>query len=109
MTPQPTDPEPVWSRWLAEQMGGVAEYVLPDRSRVDIVTTSLAIEVDWVKRWYTAIGQAVYYGAMLNRQAAIVLLLRDKPSELVYLRRCQLASDRVGLPVFTWLTRRAEQ
>lgn len=104
MHPLPTDSEPVWSQWLADRMGGVAEYVLPDRSRVDILTPLLAIEVDWVKKWPEAIGQAVFYGIVTERQPAVLLLLRGKPSEQRYLDRARLASDRLGIAVFTWLT-----
>ena len=103
--PLPTDPEPVWSRWLAEQMGGVAEYQLPCRGRVDILTDTLACEVEWVKKGYgEAIGQAVYYGLMTERQPAIILLLRGKPTEAKYLERAKLTAGKLHIPVFTWMT-----
>lgn len=86
-------------------MNGTPEYVLPDRSRVDILTEALAIEVDWVKSWPQAIGQSVYYGIMTNRQPAILLLLRNKPTERKYLLRAKKAADELGIPIFTWVTR----
>lgn len=84
-------------------MGGVAEFVLPDRSRVDILTSTLAIEVDWCKKWPEAIGQAVFYGLVTNLQPAILLLLRNKTTEAEYLRRAKLAADKLGIAVFTWM------
>ena len=96
--------EIVWSRWLADRMGGVAEYMLPDRSRVDILTPTLAIEVDWAKKWPQAIGQAVYYGIMTDKQPAIILLLRGKDTEEKYLERAKKAADELGIAVFTWRT-----
>jgi hypothetical protein len=30
---------------------GIAEFVLPDRTRVDCLTDVYAIEVDWAKKW----------------------------------------------------------
>lgn len=102
--PNRTDSEPVWSKWLAERMDGIAEYVLPDRSRVDILTSTLAIEVDWVKKWPEAIGQAVYYGIMTDKQPAILLLLRGKETEPKYLARAKKAADKLGIAVFTWRT-----
>lgn len=102
--PLPTDHETAWSRWLAVQMGGVAEYVLPDKSRVDILTDTLAIEVDWAKKWPEAIGQAVFYGLVTARTPAILLLLRGKDTEKEYLRRAKQAADKLGISVFTWLT-----
>lgn len=104
MTPNPTSNEVAWSTWLADQMGGCAEYVLPDKSRVDILTPTLAIEVDWVKKWAEAIGQAVFYGIMTDRQPAILLLLRSKETEEKYLERAKMAADKLGISVFTWRT-----
>jgi len=102
--PKPTDGEVAWSKWLADRMGGVAEYRLPCRSRVDILTDTLAIEVDWVKKWPEACGQATYYSVITNRQGAILLLLRGKPTEDRYLMRARQACERLSLPVFTWKT-----
>ena len=102
--PEPTDPEPAWSAWLAERMGGIAEYRTADGSRVDILTSTLAIEVDWVKKWPESIGQAVYYGIATQRQPAILLLLRDKPSEWRYLERARRSALKLGIAVFTWQT-----
>jgi hypothetical protein len=36
--PSSTDPEPVWSQWLAQEWGGVAEFRTFDGSRVDVLT-----------------------------------------------------------------------
>ena len=102
--PKRNDRETVWSKWLATQMGGIPEYILPDRTRVDILTPTLAIEVDWIKKWPQAIGQAVYYGLMTDRQPAILLLLRGKDHELMYLDRAKMAADNLKIPVFTWST-----
>tara|TARA_R100001594_G_scaffold4392_1_gene15469 strand:- start:1139 stop:1453 length:315 start_codon:yes stop_codon:yes gene_type:complete len=102
--PTPTSNEPEWSQWLAEQMGGVAEYRLPDRSRVDILTPTMAIEVDWVKKWPESFGQAVYYGIVTERQAAVLLLLRGKATEERYLRRATEVGRRLQIPVLTWMT-----
>ena len=102
--PLPTDNELAWSTWLAAQMGGVAEYILPDKSRVDILTSTLAIEVDWVKKWPEAIGQAIFYGIVTNKQPAILLLLRNKDTEQKYLERAKLAADKLGISIFTWRT-----
>ena len=103
--PKSSDGETVWSKWLAAQMNGIAEYTLPDRSRVDILTPTLAIEVDWVKKWAEAIGQAIYYGVVTERQPAILLLLRSKPTEKKYLLRAKRSAEELNIPVFTWTTK----
>tara|TARA_R100001594_G_scaffold143212_1_gene190907 strand:+ start:352 stop:717 length:366 start_codon:yes stop_codon:yes gene_type:complete len=108
LTPKATDRETVWSKYLAKKMGGLAEYVLPDRSRVDILTPTLAIEVDWAKKWPQAIGQAVYYGIATDRMPAVLLLLRGKDTEIKYLRRARTAADNLNIPVFTWQTNPSE-
>ncbi|WP_171018846.1 hypothetical protein ACONUD_00725 [Microbulbifer harenosus] len=46
-----------------ETAGGVAEYVLPDRTRVDCLTETHAMEFDFAPKWAEAIGQALYYAS----------------------------------------------
>lgn len=74
--PTPEDNEVAWSRWLAEQIEGDAEHVLFNGRRVDVLTSELAIEVEWCKREKAAeaVEQASYYGVATGRPGAIVLL-----------------------------------
>ena len=102
--PPSTANEVAWSKWLAEYMGGVAEYMLPCKSRVDILTPCLAIEVDWVKKWPEAVGQCVYYGVETERQPAILLLLKGLKSDRKYLNRCKEVAAKLNIAVFTWDT-----
>lgn len=102
--PKPTDPEPVWSRWLAEQMGGVAEHRVGG-VRVDILTDSLAIEVEWIKKVYEPFAQAGLYSMLTGRDPAVLFLLRGKPTEAKYRERVRMISKRLAIPVFTWVTR----
>lgn len=95
--PTPTDNEVTWSRWLAEQLGGEREFRTHDGSRVDILTDDHAIEVEWVKKWAQAVGQAVFYAAVTGRRPAIILLLRDKPNEQTYVLRCAVACAAAGI------------
>jgi len=57
------------------------EYKLPDSTRVDILTEDLAIEVDFAKKYYEAIGQACHYAEMTGRKPAILLIVREKYQE----------------------------
>jgi len=66
-----------WSHQLATDMGGVAEYTLPDKTRVDILTNDVAWEVDWGHKWAEGIGQSLYYGLATDRRPGLILLLRD--------------------------------
>jgi hypothetical protein len=60
---------------------GKIEYRLADNTRVDILTDDLAIEVDFAKKWYEAIGQAVHYSRHTNKKPAILLIVKDTLDE----------------------------
>ena len=103
--PSSTDPEPVWSRWLAQEWGGVAEFRTVDGSRVDVLTDIHAFEVEWAKKWKEAPGQALFYGVMTGRIPAVCLLIRRKPSEKLYLMRAAVACAAAGVHFRTFETR----
>lgn len=42
--------------------------------RVDIVTDSFAIEVEFAPKWKNAIGQSLWYGLQTNKRPGIVLV-----------------------------------
>lgn len=102
--PLPTDNEIVWSKWLAAQKQGQAEVVLVDGSRADIITAEYAYEVEWVKNWQQAIGQSLLYGVLSGRKPAVILLLRDKPTEKIYILRCGIACAAAGIKLETCRT-----
>ena len=64
-----------------ETLQGKVEYRLPDATRVDILTEDLAIEVDFAKKYYEAIGQACHYAEMTGRKPAILLIVREPYQE----------------------------
>lgn len=74
--PPPEANEVAWSEWLASELGGVAEYTLPDRKRVDVLTDTLAIEVDWCHpgKVDEMLAQAADYAAATNRRPVGVML-----------------------------------
>lgn len=71
---------------IAKALHAQTEVILPDRARIDILTDSEAIEVDWAHKWAEGIGQALYYGAV-TRKTPVVLLLMDTADEERYLAR----------------------
>lgn len=107
--PMPTDNEVTWSRWIAsfgpERFRGVAEFQSPDGSRVDILTDELAIEVEWSKKWAESIGQALLYSITTNRRAAVLLLIRNKPTERLYITRAAAVCERAGIEFHIMETR----
>jgi hypothetical protein len=99
--PAATAYEPAWSRWLAAQVGGVAEYRTIDGSRVDVLTDSYAAEIEWVKKWKESIGQALFYACMTGRSPMVVLLTRGHEHERLYLDRCRIVCERAGVMLRT--------
>ena len=73
--------EPEWSRYVARQWGlnpeEVCEYLLPEGSRVDVITNDTAWEVEWAYNHYEAVGQALHYSIWSGRKPGIVLLMRS--------------------------------
>jgi hypothetical protein len=84
--------ETEWSKIIAEEKGGVAEFRLPDQSRVDVLTESTAYEVEWVEKWPEAIGQALFYGLSTDRAPGIILLMRGSKAEENYLECLSVVS-----------------
>ena len=66
---------------------GKMEYRLNEKSRVDCLTDTLAVEVDFAPKWKECIGQALYYGRKTKRIPACVLILENGENDLKYLYR----------------------
>ena len=104
---------PVWAKRLykeaeyqkawCDKRGGVMEYELPDKCRVDCLLPDMAVEFDFANKWAECIGQSLYYGKMTNRQPACVLIMERGEKDVKYLRRLRRAAYRkgVGLRTFT--------
>ena len=80
---------------------GEIEYVLPDRTRVDCLTDTHAIEYDWGKKWAESLGQALFYSAMTGKKAGIVLIVNPRTKER-YLKRLNKAISDNNLNVDVW-------
>jgi hypothetical protein len=77
--------------YYCPQWKGKVEVVLDDRTRVDCLTDSHAIEFDWCKKWAEAIGQSLYYAKMTNRKPKIVLICSS--GETRFIKRLEIATD----------------
>ena len=62
--------------YVTSHCQGQIEYVLPDKTRVDCLTDTHAIEYDFSYKWAEAIGQSLYYSAMTGKRAGVVLLVK---------------------------------
>jgi len=85
---------------FADTINGVREYRLFDGTRVDIVTDTFAIEVDFASKWSQSVGQALYYGYVLNKKPAILLVVNGKLEDRFVARLVRVAAN-TGLTV--WL------
>ncbi len=87
------------THWCGRE-GGVMEYQLPDRTRVDCVTVEYAVEVDFAGKWAEAIGQAVYYSMMTDKKPGILLIMEEE-KDARYLERLKTVTDSLGIEVWT--------
>ncbi len=81
---------------------GVMEYVNDDRTRVDCLTDTYAIEFDFARKWYQAVGQSLHYAMQTGRKAAGIVLIIEKPSDAKYWIRLKNIIDHFGLPIHIW-------
>jgi hypothetical protein len=86
---------------FADTINGVREYRLFDGTRVDIVTDTFAIEVDFASKWAESIGQALYYGDMLNKKPGILLVVNGKLEDRFVARLVRVAAN-TGITIWLW-------
>ena len=73
-----TDPslEKYWVESFRQQINGRSEVPI-ENGRVDIVTDSYAIEVDYFHKWQEGLGQALHYGDVLGKIPTLALIDDD--------------------------------
>jgi hypothetical protein len=87
-------------KWCAEN-GGRAEVVLQDQTRCDCITGMNAVEVDFARKWYEAIGQSLYYAMLTGKRAGIVLIIESE-DDMKYWNRMKATIEHFGLLVDCW-------
>ena len=93
--------ESYYQKEFAKVMDGVTEVVLEDRTRVDIVTQTHAIEVDFAPKWAENIGQALHYELMTGKKAGVLLVMRGD-EEVRFLEILMGVAVPHGIDVWTW-------
>ena len=89
-----------WTKANAKRYKGDSTVVLWDLTRPDIVTETHAIEVDWASKYAEAIGQSLYCGIQTDQKPGIILLVKDRKSEMKYVYRCQVVASKHGIKVW---------
>lgn len=85
-------PEKYYQNIWCEKWGGVAEYRLSDKTRVDCVTKTYVAEFDFAPKWAEAVGQSLYYSKMTGKKPAIILIIEDE-GDFVYFNRAKVLAD----------------
>lgn len=75
---------------------GKLEHRLDDLTRVDILTDTMAIEVDFAHKWYEAVGQACHYARKTDKHPAIVLIATS-PFDEKYVEAAVAGVDKLRL------------
>jgi len=94
--------ESVYQAFWCNKMGGQIEYVLPDKSRVDCITSTHAIEVDFANKWAEAVGQSLFYSAATGKKAGVLLIIEDEDRDLRYIDRLAGAIASQCLNIKVW-------
>ena len=76
---------------LANALNADNEIVLDDKARVDIVTDTFAIEVDFAEKWAESIGQSLYYSIRMDKKPGVLLLVNGNNDEKLIRRLAEVA------------------
>lgn len=66
-------PEALWRDVLAEELGGQHEVPV-EGGRIDVLTDTQAIELDWPHKWHEGLGQALHYADATGKQGVLALI-----------------------------------
>ena len=77
---------------------GILEFENKDKTRVDCLTKTHAVEFDFANKWAEGIGQALHYGIMTGKKPMVVLILENKQQK-VYFNRVKKVGDKYGIDV----------
>ena len=85
---------------LCNELDGVMEQSLLDRTRIDCLTDEYAIEVDFSKKWAESVGQSLYYAEMTGKKPAIALIVRDNKKDKRHLKRLRVLANKYDIKIF---------
>lgn len=90
-------------RRLAPKYGADLEVRMWDGTRVDLMNSEYAFEVDFAHKWAEGVGQAVYYGHLTGKKPGLILLSQKNEARFVY--RAQTTAAAAGVRVFVeWIS-----
>ena len=95
-------PERLYQEQWCEAREGIIEYTLEDRTRVDCLTSTHAIEHDFANKWAEAIGQSLHYARLTGLRAGIVLIAENE-KDIRYYQRVLSDIEYHDLPIDVWI------
>jgi hypothetical protein len=95
-------PESYYQGIFCRKFSGIIEFRLTDGTRADCLTATHAIEIDFARKWYEAVGQSLFYSLKTGKKAGIGLILL-KPSDYKYYLRLNTTIEYHALPIKTWI------
>ncbi len=98
--PQKKHNEKYYQTQLCNELDGIMEQSLLDRTRVDCLTDEYAIEVDFAKKWAEGVGQSLYYAEMTEKKPAVGLIARDNDKDKRRMKRLKVLAGKYGITIF---------
>lgn len=93
-------------RWYqelaAKHLHGVMEHRV-ENGRVDILTATHAIEVEFASKWKNAIGQSLWYALQTNERAGIILVIQNEEKDRGQAIRLGSVIQHNNLPIDVWI------
>ena len=92
--------ERYYQNLICNVFNGQTEYVLPDHTRIDCLTSEYAIEVDFGYKWAESIGQSLFYAQQTGKRPGIVLILEHPKRDITFWYRFNKVSTKYGITVW---------
>jgi len=104
--------ETQWCKYLKVHepifKNAILEYTLHDKSRVDLLLPTYAVEADWAHglKPFEGVGQSLYYAELTNRKPGLLLLWDGDDKNLKYVYKGIIAAKAAGIRVWVYDTKR---
>ena len=92
--------EKYYQTLLCEELDGVMEQSLLDRTRIDCLTDEYAIEVDFARKWAESVGQSLYYALKTGKKPAVGLIVRGNKKDKRRLKRLEALAEKYHIKIF---------
>jgi hypothetical protein len=83
-----------------EEIGGEAEVVFKDGTRIACLTDEYAVEVDYSEKWAESIGQSLYNATITNKKPGVLLITRGDEDQR-YLTRLKTVAIKTNVTIWT--------